>query len=135
MSAGRPPYYNTPEELAEQIDSYFDQFHLPQEEGAEMKPNPANNEFRPTITGLCLFLGFESRQSFHDYQDKIEFSYTIKKARMRIENVYEQMLSNQSCTGSIFALKNMGWDDKQSIKHEGIPDPTFHVRIAKPEDE
>ena len=67
----------------------------------------------PTITGLCLYLGFESRQSFYDYEQRSEkFSYVIKKARMRIESHYEEGLQLGNTVGSIFALKNMGWRDR-----------------------
>ena len=69
-----------------------------------------------TVAGLAYFLGFESRQSFYAYEDKIEFSYTIKRARLRIEKGYEQNLQFNNPTGSIFALKNMGWHDKSEIE-------------------
>lgn len=65
-----------------------------------------------TITGLCLFLGFESRQSFYDYEKRKEFSYIIKKIRLLVENRYELALGTKEVTGAIFALKNMGWRDK-----------------------
>jgi hypothetical protein len=73
-----------------------------------------------TITGLCLYLGFDSRQSFYDYEQKVEFSYIIKKARLRIENHYEQCLQYGNVTGAIFPLKNMGWSDKQEIAVSGV---------------
>lgn len=68
-----------------------------------------------TITGLAYHLGFESRQSFYDYEKRDGFSYTIKRARIRIENIYECNLHGTTATGSIFALKNMGWTDRQEI--------------------
>ena len=101
MPAGRPPKYESAEQLQVAIDEYFDS-------------NPTL-----TITGLCLHLGFESRQSFYDLQKVDEFSYTIKKARMRIESAYEELLQTKAFAGAIFALKNFGWTDKQTIEHEG----------------
>jgi len=73
----------------------------------------------PTITGLAYHLGFESRQSFYDYEDKPEFSYTIKRARLFIEKEYEKLLSGGQCTGAIFALKNFGWKDKTEVENSG----------------
>jgi hypothetical protein len=116
MSAGRPPLYETPDELQDKIDLYF-------QEGIETKTvviGPPNNRSTieievPTITGLCYFLGFESRQSFYAYEKKPEFSYTIKKARLFIEKHYEEMLQTGNTTGAIFALKNFDWSDKQEI--------------------
>ncbi len=95
---GRPPKYENKEDLQKKVDEYFDQL----EETAH-----------GTITGLALYLGFESRQSFYDYEGKESFSYTIRRARLRIENVYENGLMKQGVqTGCIFALKNFGWTDK-----------------------
>ncbi len=117
---GRPPMYETPEELQAAIKMYF-------EEGVKIKTvvigkPPTNYEVQipvPTITGLCYYLGFESRQSFYAYEKKEGFSYTIKKARLLIEKEYEEMLAIGNTTGAIFALKNFGWIDKQEIEHSG----------------
>lgn len=102
---GRPPVFESPDKLQEMVDQYF------------AKVN--EDKTRPTITGLCLALGFESRQSFYDYEKREGFSYTIKRARMWIENAYEQLLTSGYATGAIFALKNFGWSDKQDITHSG----------------
>lgn len=124
MGAGRPAEYTSNEELQLAIDNYFEyikgDFHFeadPEDESKDIKiwdrsPEPA------TITGLCLFLGFESRQSFHDYVKRDQFSYTVKKARLRIENAYEVSLNySRNPAAQIFILKNLGWDDKQQIDH------------------
>lgn len=81
-----------------------------------------------TWTGLAIHLGFESRKSLDDYSKKEGFSYSVKKALIRIEAIYEANLFKQNPAGSIFALKNFGWTDKQTveqattIKDERIPD-------------
>lgn len=91
----------TPEEMEERVDAYFD--------FVKAKKEPA------TITGLALYLGFASRQSFYDYEQKPEFSYTIKRARSRIEEGYEKALHSRNPIGAIFALKNFGWTDKTEV--------------------
>lgn len=101
---GRPPI-NTPEELKEKIESYFGE--TPKREW--------------TITGIPLYCGYESRQSFYDLEKVPEFSYIIKRARLIVENQYEIKLSGKEVGGAIFVLKNMGWSDKQTIEHEGNP--------------
>lgn len=143
MGAGRPLEYETVDELQAKIDEYFDnikgEFHFEaapvetdEDEGKDIKvwdryPEP------PTITGLTLFLGFESRQSFYDYKNKTEFSYTIKRARLKVENSYELFLiQSKNPTGAIFALKNLGWADKQIIEHGGSIDNRFVIDIAEP---
>ena len=91
---------------------------------------PSNNRFEtlikvPTICDLCLYLGFESRQSFYDYEKKEGFAYTIKRARLLIEREYEEQLQTNTPTGAIFALKNFGWKDT----YEGIALPAINVFI------
>ena len=103
--AGRPPYYTNPEEMESVIDSYF----------AECK----ETKEPVTITGLTLYLGFCSRDTFYEYEKKPEFTDSIKKARLRVESEYEKKLHSQSVTGSIFALKNFGWKDKTEVESSG----------------
>jgi hypothetical protein len=74
-----------------------------------------------------LALGFESRQSFYDYEEKEEFTYTIKKARMLIENEYEFQLQRGNTTGAIFALKNFGWKDKSEVDNNITVNPLTEV--------
>lgn len=112
---GRPALYDTPEQMQKKLDEYYEWVKGELNTGVT-KDGDLEQWLRPpepvTITGLCLFLGFESRQSFYDYEKKPEFSYTIKKARLFIEHGYEKKLHGQHVAGPIFALKNMGWKDK-----------------------
>lgn len=136
--SGRPPKYDSAETLEDEVEKYFLQFtsvKTAQEivAGAKIE-EPMFGELRPTITGLCLFLGFESRQSFYDLQKQEIFSYTIKRARARIENVYEQMLSTKHSTGAIFALKNFEWTDKQEIEHSSSIEKPFILQVLPDKD-
>ena len=100
---GRPPIYSDPEELQRAVDLYFIQCDDPD------KPQPK------TITGLALALGFCSRGTIYEYEQKPEFSDIIKKAMLNVECSYEQRACTNNPTGPIFVLKNMGWSDKQEI--------------------
>lgn len=116
-NGGRPPFYETPEDMQAGIAEYFEYI---KGEMAEIKseltgqletkwvryPEPA------TITGLILYLGFSHREALSDYEKKVEFSDIIKKGRTRVEHEYEKRLHGDKNTGAIFALKNMGWKDK-----------------------
>lgn len=105
---GRPPIFESAELLAESISEYFKDC---KEEGT-----------KATITGLALYLGFESRQSISDYATRNEeFSYIIKRAKLCVENSYE--LSGTAF--DIFALKNMGWSDKTETEHTFQNTPTI----------
>lgn len=97
MPAGRPPIWDDPEAFSLKIEEYF------------------NTEKILTWSGLALYLGFESRQSLDDYKKKEEFSYPIKKALLRIEKGYEEAIREKNPAGPIFALKNFGWIDKQTV--------------------
>jgi hypothetical protein len=114
--AGRPPIYETPYQMQKKIKEYFDKGVRKRKlitQSGELIEIPT-----PTITGLCLYLGFDSRQSFFDYEHKEQFSYTIKKTRLMIEVEYEEQLRSGSVSGAIFALKNFGWIDKQTVVNE-----------------
>jgi hypothetical protein len=143
MSAGRPPLFSNPEDLEKAVAEYFEYIKgETKEEEREEEYGPVIIDTRshapkdppkqrptrkvkdvivvrepepPTITGLALHLGFASRQSFYDYEERGEYSYIIKNARLRVEKGYELRLHRNNPTGSIFALKNMGWSDKQEI--------------------
>lgn len=120
MPAGRPPLFATAEELQNAIDDYF-------QNGVTKRKviiGPATNKQEieievPTVTGMCYHLGFESRQSFYDYEERPGFAYTVKRARLFIEKEYEEQLQHGNTVGAIFALKNMGWRDKSEVEQSG----------------
>ncbi len=100
---GRPRLFDSPEEMQEKIDDYFQ----------ELKElNRA-----PTITGLNYFLGFDSRHGLSQYAKYDGFSNTVKRARMRVEEYLEEGLLEGTATGKIFNLKNnFGWKDHSSVE-------------------
>lgn len=98
-NGGKPPKYSNANQLHEKCSEYFLECEV-------------NNE-KATITGLALFLGFESRQSLYDYKEKKEYSYILKRATLAVENSYE----TSGSAFDIFALKNMGWKDKNEVDH------------------
>jgi hypothetical protein len=111
MAGGRPAMFEKSEDMQKAVDDYL----------------TTNNT--PTISGLAYYLGFESRQSFYDYEQREEFSYTIKRCRLFMESHYEARLQGNNPAGSIFWLKNAGWTDKQEIdqktEHSGGIDITW----------
>lgn len=115
---GRPPKFETAEEMQLAIDDYFASCDnhirtIYDKEGGEDKG--ISDPLPYTMTGLAIALGFESRQSLVDYKKKDRFSDTIKKARLRVEESIEQRMlkSNGVVAGVIFNAKNnFGWKDK-----------------------
>jgi len=105
---GRPPIWKDPIELKQLVFDYF------------------NEEKKPTLAGLACFLGI-SRSTLYNYENKDKFLDIIKKARQKVESIYEErLIYSSSPTGVIFALKNMGWTDKWEgdITTKGKPLPT-----------
>lgn len=128
---GRPPKFKTVEELDAAINDYFE--NCPDKRIIKLKNSEGGEyiEYVPsyTITGLALHLGFVDRRSLYDYNERPQFSHSIKMARTRIEKVYENLLHSGQCTGAIFALKNFGWKDKQEIEHAGSSENPLKIVV------
>ena len=107
-TAGNPPLFKTPEQLSKHIQEYFD--NPPIRQSMSKNGDVINTPF-VSITGLCLALGFASRQSFYDYEKRGEYKSIIQQARLIVESEYEYRLQSGNTIGAIFALKNMGWTD------------------------
>lgn len=141
MPAGRPAHFENVEYLDLMVEEYFvfikgefediEREKINKDGSVQMVNERVYSRYpeTPSITGLALYLGFESRQSIYDYEKNGEYSYTIKRARLRVEASYEQYLLTQSATGAIFALKNFGWVDNKAIDHTTKGDS-----INKPKD-
>lgn len=97
-SVGHPPNWNTPEELQAEIENYLNSTDID----------------KYTLTGLCIFLN-SNKVTLGDYQKKPEFNEIVSQAKQYIEHSYELDCKANGRAGSIFALKNFGWTDKQEI--------------------
>lgn len=120
----RPLLFKTKEILQEKIDAYFNSCYRINEEWV-------NECIRPlTISWLALELE-TSRKVLIEYDEKEEFSNTIKKAKQRIESwTEEQLYRNTQVTGVIFNLKNnYDWKDKQEIDEKS--DRTLTIKIKE----
>lgn len=113
---GRPPKFETVEQIQAHIDNYFHSLKIDQP---------------PTITGLGLWLNL-TRQGLVEYGEKEIFSDTIKKAKQRVEQYNEERLhSGKAPAGVIFNLKNnFRWEDKTS---QDVNSTTKIVYIDKEE--
>ncbi len=108
MPGGRPPLYETVEEMQTIIDEYMVSVTY-------QHPDTGQMICRPTMSGMAIALDMD-RRSLLNYSKKDEFFPTIKKARAKVENALEQHLYGNSVTGAIFNLKNnFDWRDKSEI--------------------
>jgi hypothetical protein len=113
---GRPAKFKTPEEMQAAIDEYFldcpDTYDVIVGGEIGMVTVPC-----PTLTGLALYLGFCDRYSMYDYEEREEFSHTIKRARAIMVRIYEsEVRFGRNTAGAIFMLKNFGYSDKQELE-------------------
>ena len=74
MAGGRPPKFETVEEIEDSIGEYFKSLEYEVDGLVQSKP--------ATLSGLSYHLGFADRSSLYDYKEKPEFTYTIKRARL-----------------------------------------------------
>lgn len=137
---GRPPFYNTPEEMQERIDAYFEECKGEALTGSDGMPLFAKDGsiirvgVRPlTITGLALALGFNSRQALLNYQAKEEFYDTIMRAKAKVECYAEERLFDKDgANGAKFSLANNfdGWREKQQIEAEVKAETTINIELV-----
>lgn len=129
-AVGRPPKYENVEEIEEKIEQYFDSC-----KGEPLRDSNGNPMFDkrhqpvmigqkpPTVTGLALALGFNTRKSLLEYQGKKEFVNTITRAKSRVEEYAESRLFDRDgSNGAQFSLRNnfKGWniDNEQKLEIE-----------------
>lgn len=115
----RPKVYKSAKQMEKAIDQYFLDCQgkpLLDDEGnvlTDKKGNPVLIGARaPTVTGLALALGFNSRQTLLNYQAQKEFVDTITRAKTRCEEYAESRLyTRDGARGAEFSLKyNFGWE-------------------------
>lgn len=140
---GRPPKYETKEEIQEKIDAYFDECKGEVLKDADGNPildkwsNPVVIGARPlTITGLALSLGFNSRQALLNYQGKKEFNDTILRAKAQVEQYAEERLFDKDgANGAKFSLANNfdGWKEKKEIDADVNSTVTINIELSDDE--
>ena len=109
---GAPVKYEL-EQLKKGIDEYFIYVDYINKE-RKLK----NEKLKPyTISGICVFLDI-CRDTWWEYSKKQDYTDTIKKAKMKVENYVEEGLLSGTTNpiGSIFNLKNnFGWKDSFEV--------------------
>lgn len=124
---GRPRLFKSPEEMQIKIDEYFAKcdtaksMQLIKNADGSTEYQEINIPARYTIPGLAYHLGFETRFGPSEYaRDYPEFSHTIHRARLRIE---EQRITDganpdtRNSNGIKFDLSNnFKYKDLQTIE-------------------
>lgn len=130
----RPLKYQTPEEMQKAVNEYFNSCYaekwVKNKDGTwtqvlDHNGNPVMEMIHhPTITGLSLALGFHSRHPLLDYGQRDEFAGVVARAKLRVENGYEQgtVDGNINPPAGIFGLKQFDWRDQQTIQMSNAPE-------------
>lgn len=100
---GRPPKFNSIEELEGKIDEYIEE--------------RLKNKEMPNKAGLCHFLDIDKSTYCEYKKDNHRFSHAIKRFEKITENAWVQRLGGNSPTGAIFYLKNAFKEDYKD-RHE-----------------
>jgi len=135
-AGGRPRKYETVEAMEERIEAYFAKCDervvrmvVGDKSYKELVDVPRPETY--TVQGLSVFLDL-SREGLLEYEEREEFSDTIKRAKAIIEeNKVTHLLDGDGYgPGRIFDLKNnCGWVDKQELEHSGeIKGPLVIIR-------
>lgn len=125
-TTGRPPKFDSPEQMQMLIDKYFEECKghiLYNDDGSPVLDKYGNaviiDAHPPTVTGLALALGFNTRLSLLNYQAKPAFVNTVSRAKSRVEQYAEERLFDKDgANGAKFSLANNweGWREKQQIE-------------------
>lgn len=103
------------------IDEYF-----------ERPKNATDKSIEPvTLTGLAVYLGFNCKEEFEEYEQKKIYKDILTRARFRVMAYYESRLHHPSPTGAIFALKSMGWGDKVKAKKATGKPTSITVKVIE----
>ena len=128
MPAGRPPKYETPEEMQRLIDLYFIACRNNANPDPELLDGLSEKDLQvtnwiddvcPTVSGLAYTLDMTT-ETLRTYGEDDRFSATVKRAKQRVEKFLEQRLQGGTAAGTIFNLKNnFGWKDKTESELSG----------------
>lgn len=116
---GRPLKFQSVEHLQTLIDAYFEECDL-------------NNE-PYTITGLACALDTD-RITLIRYQERDEFSNTIKKAKRKVEKQFEErsLQGKYNPTIAIFLMKNnFGYQDKVDLSVESVEEDAISKALKE----
>lgn len=117
MKVGRPLKFETPEIMQKLIDDYFEDCD-------------AKGEIY-TVVGLAMALDTD-RQTLIRYNERDEFSDTIKKAKQRVENqmVSRALKGEYNSAVSIFLMKNnFGYQDKVDVRIDNEEDDPITIAM------
>lgn len=142
--AGRPPVFESPAEMEKKANAYFRKCKGQIQKDKKTR-RPILNKWGevvvvgqrpPTMTGLALALGFNSRTSLLNYEGKNEgFREVLQRAKAQIEQYNEERLYDRDGNrGAMFNLQNnfKEWNGERAIDAD-VEDLNPLVELLKDE--
>jgi len=114
----RPPKWKYVDDFSKQADGFFDWCN--------------QNDYIPDIEAFAVYMD-TTRKTILDYENKKEFSYTLKKIKDKIFFYKKQLAFKGKINATVFifdAKNNHGYRDKQEIGVE-TTQPLFPDAIYK----
>lgn len=123
LAKGRIRYFDragyTPETLDLKIEEYFNDGEPLKDFTYFTNGKPTTKQLRLfTFPGLCLFLGFDSREGYKKAMNdtKNPFSSCLKKGYIMLQKHLEELTQTApNPAGAVFILKNMDYSDSQTV--------------------
>ena len=140
------PTFSGVEDIQAKIDGYFELCRgEPMQEEDTGKPvldkkgKPVMTGNRPpTVTGLALALGFDTREDMLNYRGKAAYAAAILRGRSRVEQYAEECLFDKECSaGAKFVLESglLKGNEGAALKTaEAVADVMAEVRARMLED-
>lgn len=96
-TGGRPPKFETYEDLYSRICFYFNECD--------------NTKQHYTLSGLALYCGFCNVQKFKYQRTRSpEFDYVVSMSILMIEGYWDRLLYTKHWRAAIYMLKRLGWN-------------------------
>lgn len=129
-AGGRPFIIKDEKELQKRIDAYFEECEgklLTDKDGVPILTKWGQEIYigrkPPTITGLALAIGLNSRQALLNYQGRAEFNDAITRAKTYVESYAEaRLFDKEGSNGAQFSLRNnfKGWKEDALENNEAL---------------
>lgn len=132
-NTGHPPKFESAEELERQIQEYFDQCDEGYEREIVTKKGDVikiRTKLPYTVAGLAYHLGFASRQSLWDYQNRNkreDLAYIVSRAKLKIDNqlaVRGLIGDIEPRVATLMMSSNFGYSPRQEHIHREGPRAT-----------
>ena len=136
---GKPLIYETPEKLQAAVDRYF--IYCQGEKALDNEGNPiitkygflySRDPIPPTVEGMCVYIGFNAKQTWYNYAEREEYIDVVTRARLKFEQYNtESLYDRDRFKGAERTLvHHYGWEPANQIQ---ITNNTLNLSMSDEE--